>query len=178
MTPGAVWAYEEDLERLACLLCRHREDAEDVAHAALVKAVEHLGAFRSEANLRTWLHRIATNECAMLRRRAAPSPLDELTGSGWSRRDQDAEAAVDPEASALDAAERRAVLEAIGHLPPRERLVLLLTVGGQLPAGEVARRAELSVPAVRALLYRARRRVRHEAGLHEAGLGGPHEAGT
>ena len=65
------------------------------------------------------------------------------------------------------------MIEAIGHLRPRERLVLLLTVGEQLPAGEVALRAELSVPAVRALLYRARRRVREEAGL--GGLG---QAGT
>ena len=173
MTPGAVWAYEEDLERLARLLCRHREDAEDVAHAALVKAVEHLGGFRSEATLRTWLHRIASNECAMLRRRRPSASLDDLAGSGWSSGDQGVAMAADPEASALDAAERQAVLGAIGHLPPRERLVLLLTVGEQLPAAEVARRAELSVPAVRALLYRARRRVREEAGF-----GDPSRAGA
>lgn len=79
----------------------------------------------------------------------------------------------DPEAVALDAAERRAMIEAIGHLRPRERLVLLLTVGEQLRAADVARRAELSVPAVRPLLYRARRRVREEAGH-----GGLDQAGT
>lgn len=172
MTPGAVWAYEEDLERLARLLCRHREDAEDVAHAALVKAVEHLGGFRSEATLRTWLHRIASNECAMLRRRRPLSSLDEPTSSGPSPGDQDRSMTADPEAVALDAVERRAVLGAIGHLPPRERPVLLLTLGEQLSAADVARRAGLSVPAVRALLYRARRRVRAEAGLPSPGQAG------
>lgn len=169
VAPEAVWAYEADLERLARLLCRHREDAEDVAHAALVKAVEHLGGFRSEATLRTWLHRIASNECAMLRRRRPPASLDEITSSGRSAHGRGLAVTEDPEATALDAAERRAVLGAVGRLPPRERLVLLLTVGERLPADEVARRAGLSVPAVRALLYRARRRVREEAGLGDPG---------
>jgi len=48
-------------------LCGHREDAEDVAQSSLVKAAEHIAAFRGEATVRTWLHRITTNECRMLR---------------------------------------------------------------------------------------------------------------
>ena len=101
----------------------------------------------------------------MLRRQRPPVSLDDLTGSGRSAHGQDLAVTEGPEATALEAAERRAVLGAVGHLPPRERLVLLLAVGERLPAGEVARRAGLSVPAVRSLLYRARRRVREEAGL-------------
>src|SRR6266540_4196793 len=73
-----VWQYREDVLRLASHLCRHREDAEDVTQSALLKAAQHLDGFRREASLRTWLHRIATNECRMLRRRKVPLSLDEL----------------------------------------------------------------------------------------------------
>jgi RNA polymerase sigma factor (sigma-70 family) len=77
-TAAAVWRYRDDVWRLARQLCRHREDAEDVTHSALLKAAEHLDEFRWEASLRTWLHRIATNECRMLRRRKAPLSLGAL----------------------------------------------------------------------------------------------------
>lgn len=162
---GAVWAYEEDLERWAELLCRHRQDAEDVAHAALVKAVEHLGGFRSEAALRTWLHRITTNECAMLRRHRPTASLDELDSARWVDRNAGSAPREDPEAAALEEVERGAVLAAIGGLPFRERLIMLLVAGEGFSADEIARRSGLSVSAVRSLLYRARRRVREEARL-------------
>ncbi len=59
-------------------LCRHRQDAENVTHSALLKAARHVDGFRWEASLRTWLHRIATIECRMLRRRKVPASLDQL----------------------------------------------------------------------------------------------------
>jgi RNA polymerase sigma factor (sigma-70 family) len=78
LAPEAVWAYQADVGRLARHLCRHPQDAEDVAQSALLKAVQHLDGFRAEASLRTWLHRVATNECRMLRRRKTPISLDTL----------------------------------------------------------------------------------------------------
>ena len=74
----SLWGYEADLERLDERLCRHHQDADDVAHGALVKAVTHLEGLRSEATLCTWLHRIAVNECAVLRRRPPPLSIEEL----------------------------------------------------------------------------------------------------
>ncbi len=81
----AVWRYREDVWRLASQLCRHRQDAEDVTQSALLKAVQQLGGFRWEASLRTWLHRIATNECRMLRRRTVPASRDELLADAATR---------------------------------------------------------------------------------------------
>ncbi|MHB8331490.1 MAG: RNA polymerase sigma factor, partial [Candidatus Dormibacteria bacterium] len=73
---GSAWQYGGDIHRLARQLCGHREDAEDVAQSTLLKASLHLDDFRGEASLRTWLHRIATNECRQLRRRKIPDSLD------------------------------------------------------------------------------------------------------
>ena len=73
-----VWAQADDVAHLARQLCGHPEDAEDVAQSSLVKAAEHIAGFRGEATVRTWLHRITTNECRMLRRRLMATSLDGL----------------------------------------------------------------------------------------------------
>ncbi len=73
-----VWAQAEDVARLSRQLCGHPEGAEDVAQSSLVKAAEHIAGFRGEATVRTWLHRITTNECRMLRRRLMATSLDGL----------------------------------------------------------------------------------------------------
>src|SRR5579862_3331177 len=78
-TPSdGVWVHADDVARLARQLCRHREDAEDVAQSSLLKAAEHIDGFRGESTMRTWLHRITTNECRMLRRRQVARSLDDI----------------------------------------------------------------------------------------------------
>lgn len=160
-TGPPVWRYREDIERLARQLCRHREDAEDVAQSALLKAAEHLDGFRAEASLRTWLHRIATNECRMLRRRTPPGSLEQLleaaaTGSAPEPIGE----SPDPEQAALATEERLLALRTLAELPARYRTVLLLADGRGLRAAEIATLLDTSVSAVRATLHRARARLR------------------
>jgi RNA polymerase sigma factor (sigma-70 family) len=117
---GAVWRYRDDVWRLARQLCRHREDAEDVAHSALLKAAEHLDGFRWEASLRTWLHRIATNECRMLRRRKVPLSLEALLEDAATAEHRPPEPAAGepgPEEAAVEAETRRSVLAALQVYP-------------------------------------------------------------
>lgn len=156
-----LWDYRADLERLAQYLCRHSQDAEDVAHDALLKAAEKLDGFRGEASVRTWLHTIATNECRMLRRRKTASSLDDIFERAAFDRLEVAES-VDPEEIALELETRHEVLEAIGELPDRYRCALLLKDGQDLSLEEVARVMETTVPSVKSLLYRARQALREE----------------
>ncbi len=164
---GAVWRYRDDVWRLARQLCRHREDAEDVTHSALLKAAEHLDEFRWEASLRTWLHRIATNECRMLRRRKVPLSLDALLEQAATAEHRPSEPAADqpgPEETTVEAAveaeTRRRVLAALAGLPDRYRTALLLKDGLGLRAERVAEAMGVTVPAVRSILHRARSALR------------------
>jgi RNA polymerase sigma-70 factor (ECF subfamily) len=161
---AAVWSYDGDVQRWARQLCRHRQDAEDVAQTALMKAAQHVAGFRGEASVRTWLHRIVTNECAMLRRRTAPASLDALLDTeprlGLDRAGRPVD--FDPEQIALDRVAQTAVLTAVAQLPDRWRTVLLLSDGAGLPASAVASATGLSVSAVRAVLHRARTAIRRE----------------
>ncbi len=161
--PEAVWAYRDDLDRLSRHLCRHTQDAEDVAQTALMKAVQHLDGFRAEASLRTWLHRVATNECLMIRRRKAPLPLDLLLeGAAGGERLQLRSGELDPEGAALEAERRAAVLGSLEALPAHYRTVVLLKDGQGLPAEEIAGLTGSTVGAVRSILHRARSLLRED----------------
>lgn len=163
LAPEAVWAYREDLGRLARHLCHHPQDAEDVAQSALLKAVQHLDGFRAEASLRTWLHRVATNECRMLRRRKTPISLDTLLkepdlGTGPEFRAD----LLDPEQAAVEAERRAAVLRSLEALPARYRTVVLLKDGRGLSAEVIAEATGTTVSAVRSRLHRARSLLRED----------------
>lgn len=166
----AVWRYRADVWRLASQLCQHREDAEDVTHSTLLKAAQHLDGFRWEASLRTWLHRIASNECRMLRRRKAPLSLDQLLEEAATAPQQPAEPpAPGPEEAAVEAETRRRVIAALASLPDRYRTAVLLKDGLGLPAEDVAAAMGITVPAARSVLHRARSALRRklEATAHE-----------
>ena len=157
-----VWRYREDVWRLARQLCRHREDAEDVTQSALLKAAQHLDGFRWEASLRTWLHRIATNECRMLRRRKVPLSLDELLEDVATAEQPREPADPDPgpEELAMEAETRRQVLAALEGLPDHYRVALLLKDGLALSADDLAKAMGTTVPAAKSVLHRARSLLR------------------
>ena len=134
-----------------------------MTHTALVKAAQHLDGFRWEASVRTWLHRIATNECRMLRRRKAPLSLDELLEDAATATHRPAEPPAGepgPEEAAVEAETRRQVVAALASLPDRYRTAVLLKDGLGLAAEQVAAAMGITVPAVRSVLHRARSDLR------------------
>ena len=55
--------YERQIYRVCYRFVDNREDAMDLAQEVFIKAFEHLGSFRRESSLKTWLYRIAMNHC-------------------------------------------------------------------------------------------------------------------
>src|SRR2546423_14690557 len=55
--------YERQIYRVCYRFVDNREDAMDLAQDVFIKAFEHLGTFRRESSLKTWLYRIAVNHC-------------------------------------------------------------------------------------------------------------------
>lgn len=165
-TINEIWRYRDEVHRLARQLCRHREDAEDVAQMTLLKAAEHLHEFRGEASVRTWLHRIATNECRMLRRQKTSLSLEQLLETAATEEEMPPldlpDEAPDPEELVMETELRRLALQALERLPERYRAVLLLKDGEGLKETEVAQAMNLTITAAKALLHRARKALRAE----------------
>src|ERR1041385_6101812 len=55
--------YERQIYRVCYRFVENRDDAMDLAQDVFIKAFEHLGSFRRESSLKTWLYRIAVNHC-------------------------------------------------------------------------------------------------------------------
>jgi RNA polymerase sigma factor (sigma-70 family) len=149
--------------RTAFRILRNQEDAEDAAQRAFQRAFTNLGRFREDSTFSTWVTRIAINEALMLlRQRRANVPL--LDGN---RDGDDAHYVVDPadkaptpEQAFAETERRAAVVQAISHLRERLRAVVLLRELQELTSAETARRLGLTVSAVKARTFHARRRMR------------------
>jgi len=112
--------YREIAFRVAYLITRNRDDAEDAAQDALVKGWRSLRRFRAGAPLRPWLLRIVANEARNRRRGAGRRERLALRVAAASS----GEAAPSPEEAAVATAERQRLLETLERLPEASRLVL------------------------------------------------------
>ena len=61
------------------MMCRNREDAEEVAQEALLKVFEHFDQLREPGRVRSWVFRIVRNACLTKRRRSVFAPPRELS---------------------------------------------------------------------------------------------------
>ncbi len=158
--------YEGNIFRLARHITQNPEDAEDVLQETFLKAYEHLDEFQGNSKFYTWLVRIAVNQSLMkLRKRKtdASVSLDDPFDTGEETLTR--EIAVwdpNPELS-YSREELRDILErAIESLPPTFRAVFALRDIEGLSTEETAAMLNLSIPAVKSRLLRARLRLREK----------------
>ena len=80
-------AFRARLAHYTFLMCGHREDAEEVAQETLMRVFESIDQLRDPARLKSWVFRIAKNECLMKRRKSvfAPSSSSLSTTSSPTR---------------------------------------------------------------------------------------------
>lgn len=172
-----VARHQERIYRLAARMLRNDSDAQEVVQEALLSAWRNLRRFEDKAQFGSWLYRIAANAALMLlrtRRRHPESPLDEAgmeTGGveiepgfapalDWSRRPDEE----------LQSAELRAHLQAaVDALPEAARVVFVLRDIEELSTEETAQLLDLSVPAVKTRLHRARLALRAAIGDYFSG---------
>ena len=140
--------------RVALSVLRRREDAEDVAQEAFLRAHRSFASIRDRERFRAWLVRTAFRIA-----------LDRIRGEKRRARREDAVAmeARDQEDSAEDHAARgelRArVAEAVAALPEKLRLVTVLVAIEEQDLASVARLLELPEGTVKSRLHRARKEL-------------------
>ena len=151
------------------------EDAADALQEAMISAFRRVADFRGDALVTTWLHRIVVNACLdRLRRnkvRAAqplPDDLDEYAGRGAVLATDDEQA--DPEAQAIRADRRGAVLAALDQLRPDQKAAVVLVDIEGYPVEEVARMLDCPPGTVKSRCARGRARL--AVLLRESGVTG------
>jgi RNA polymerase sigma-70 factor (ECF subfamily) len=159
-----VRQYERQIFRVAQHITQNREDAEDIAQDAFLKAYEKLDQFQGNSKFSTWLVRIAVNESLMrLRKRKTSKTVsmdeDVQTEDGSIPRDF-AEWRPNPEQYYGQNELGDILRKTIQGLPPGFRTVFTLRDVENLSTEETAEALGLSVPAVKSRLLRARLQLR------------------
>jgi RNA polymerase sigma-70 factor, ECF subfamily len=159
-----VKRYDRNVFRIALHITQNREDAEDVVQDAFLKAYENLEQFQGQSKFYTWLVRIAVNEALMKLRRRRPERMVSLDQEVQTEEDsmprEVADWSPNPE-QLYNQAELRDILgKTVQGLPPSFRTVFVLRDVEGLSTEETAQALELSVPAVKSRLLRARLQLR------------------
>ena len=146
---------------------RNMADAEDAVQDALFSAYKHLGQFRGQAQLSTWLTTIVTNAALMkLRRRDGYLSLDEKQGEdGLTFSERLPDSKPSPEELCCAAQARDQLVEGVRQLSPKLRRAFQLREIDGLTTKEAA--LVLGVPhgTVKAQLARARAKLARGAHL-------------
>lgn len=150
------------------------QDAEDLVQETYVRALRGFGGFEQRSSLKTWLYQIATNTCMNAlghrERRVLPSGLgapatdpyiaiESDHGASWLQPLPDAAVNDPAEIVVTRESVRLALTVALQRLPPRQRAAFLLREVLSWPAEDIAATLEITVPAVKSLLQRARARM-------------------
>ena len=159
-----VKKYDRNVFRIANHITHNREDAEDVVQDAFLKAYENLEQFQGQSKFYTWLVRIAVNEALMKLRKRRPERTVSLDEDVKTEEDslprEVADWSPNPEQQYSQAELKDILTRTIQGLPPGFRTVFVLRDVEGLSTEETAEALDLSIPAVKSRLLRARLQLR------------------
>jgi RNA polymerase sigma-70 factor, ECF subfamily len=163
--------YARRLYKRIFSMTKNREDAEDALQDTFLRAYIALGSFEGRSRFASWLTTIAINSALMtLRKRRSRaevsfdlpsneeehSPLFDVRDTG-----------LNPEQICDQRQKYHCALRAVQKLHPTLRSTFSIWLKQECSLKEVASTLGLSVTAVKARLYRARKRISRGAGFGE-----------
>jgi len=157
--------YRNTIYNFGLRFCGNPDDAAEVLQETLISTFKHIGKFKGESKLSTWLYRVASNACLMRRRKEkqAPVSLDELAES-------DATVHADDRLLPLDNLEQKelgSVIEkAMLDLPEQYRIPFILKEIERLPHQEIAEVLGTTVANAKVRVHRARLMLRERVAAY------------
>jgi len=154
-----VQNYEQTVFGFAFKVCRNEDDAEDTLQEAFLNILKALKTFNFKSNFSTWLYRIVSNSCLMKWRkekRERWESFERLDNPEERVRDSYTHWPDSPSEELLTSELKQEMDQAILDLPPIYRLAFVMKDLEGLKIEEVAEALEVSVPAAKARLRRAR----------------------
>lgn len=151
-------------------------EAEELTQEVLTKVAKSLKDFRGEAQLSTWVYRIATNT-ALDRLRSASfkqrqreevaddssclKPVESTDKNAWT-----GEKRPDAEHQVIRKEMNRCIREYIDRLPENYRVVLILSEVEGFTNPQIAEILQISLDSAKVRLHRARAKLKESLGKH------------
>lgn len=157
--------YNGRLFRVARAILKDDAEAEDAVQDAYLEAFRHIGEYRGDAQVSTWLTRIAINQALMRRRRHKrerdvlqfPGNTAGAPGNEGAMMDRRAES---PATATLRGEIRKTVERRIDELPATFRAVFVMRDVEEMTVQETADCLGIPPATVRTRLFRARALLR------------------
>lgn len=139
--------YSDMVYRLAYARTMNTYDAEDVTQEVFLKYIRHENELCTEEHRKAWLIKVTVNTSKSL-----------LTSS-WNRKKTplENEEEIYDESNPFEKAENYALLQEIGKLPEKYRIVIHLFYYEELSISEIADSMKTKESTVKSLLFRARK---------------------
>ena len=144
-----IQRYGRRLYGLCRSLCPNRFDADDLYQETWLKVVKHISKYDPDRDFESWLTRICVNTYRSALRRLARSPL--LDFSSGEDKDRLLDAVPAPEEP-----DHAPLYEAVGRLPEKLRLAVVLFYFQGEDLASAARILNIPVGTVKSRLNRAR----------------------
>ena len=157
----ATKQYTNYVYNIALRVLRHPQDAEDAAQDALLQAYRNWERFRWDAEVTTWLYRIAVNAALMkLRKKKPEQQLTLIICDEHELADRARDPDLNPEEAVLNIELRAAVEEGLKLLCPAHQAAVILRDVQGLENIEAAEVIGITISAFKARLHHGRVRLR------------------
>ena len=146
--------YERRLLDLAWAILRSREAAEDATHETWPRVVRYAGTFNGHGTVKTWLYRIAINQCRSMLG-ARPTPADDGLNDA-------ADGACNPSLHAAERDESQRLRTAVERPSEPLREVVLLCYTHGLTHAEAAEALAVPIGTVKSRVHAALEALRRQ----------------
>ena len=148
--------YKSMAYSLALKLVKNREDAEEIAQDAFIKAYQSLAQYRGTARFSTWLYRIVYNSAISHIRRSS-AELVSLEDSGFAEKES---SEINDAYFRLKEQERKKFLDlALEKLDPDENFLITLYYYNENDLDEIHQITGLTKNNVKVKIFRARQKM-------------------
>ena len=168
VSAGDMRAFEELVERhqravigTVAKMLGNASESEDIAQQVFVRVWKSAGRYEAQAKFTTWLFTITRNLVfnEVRRRQRKPTVSVDEREETTHRTVEDLQA-ISPDDEMLHTELEEAIDRAIQSLPEKQRMAVVLRRYEEMPYEEIAVVLEMSIPAVKSLLFRARTQLK------------------
>ncbi|HTR82690.1 MAG TPA: sigma-70 family RNA polymerase sigma factor [Bacteroidota bacterium] len=151
--------YHDPICNLLYRMVHEKDEVEDLAQEAFIKAFQSLSSFNEEFAFSTWLFKIATNNCIdyIRKRKLQTFSIDKPIASSDSDFSFEIpDSSYEPDRELIARQRTKLLDQAIKDLPPKYRTVILMRHSEEKDYAEIAKVLRLPIGTVKAHIFRAR----------------------
>jgi len=160
-----VSLYQHKLYQVCYRMLSNKQESEDIAQEAFVRAYMNLHTFDQKRKFSTWLYRIATNLCIDRIRKKKPDYYLDAEVAGTEGLDMYSQIAADdqlPEEQVEQMELQDRIQYEIGCLPDKYRSVIVLKYIEELSLQEISEILDMPLGTVKTRIHRGREALRKQ----------------